>query len=108
MAGAAGRFTRDDLFAAIVEPSRNVAPLYRTTLMTTRSGKTHLGLVVYESPDGTLLQTSPDNTVRITGDDLLLRQSSQQSLMPTGLLNELSDRDLADLYAYLRSLTKAE
>ncbi len=108
LAGAAQRFSRADLFTAIIEPSRNVAPLYRTTLITTRSGKTHLGLIVYESPDGTLLQTSPDTTVRITGDEMLQRQMSQQSLMPTGLLNDLSDQNLADLYAYLQSLKKAE
>ncbi len=108
LAGAASRFSRADLFTAIIEPSRNVAPLYRTTQIATRSGKTHLGLVIYESPDGTLLQTSPDTTVRITGDDLLLRQTSQQSLMPTGLLNDLKDQDLADLYAYLKSRTKAQ
>ena len=108
LAGAAGRFSRGDLFTAIIEPSANVAPLYRTTLVSTRSGKTYLGVVIYESPDGTLLQTSPDTTVRITGDDLLQMQPSTQSLMPTGLLNDLSDQDLADLYAYLKSLTKAQ
>ena len=108
LAGAAGRFSREDLFAAIIEPSRQVAPLYRTTMVNTRSGKTYLGIVVYESPDGTLLQTSPDTTVRITGEELLLMQPSSQSLMPTGLLNDLSDQDLADLYAYLKSLTKAQ
>jgi len=108
LAGAAGRFSREDLFAAIIEPSREVAPLYRTTMVTTRSGKTYLGMVVYESPDGTLLQISPDTTVRITGEELLLMQPSSQSLMPTGLLNDLTDQDLADLYAYLKSLTKAQ
>ena len=108
LAGAAGRFSREDLFAAIIEPSRNVAPLYRTTMVSTRSGKTYLGVVVYESPDGTLLQTSPDTTVRITGEELLQMQPSTQSLMPTGLLNDLTDQDLADLYAYLKSLTKAQ
>ena len=77
-------------------------------MVSTRSGKTYLGVVVYESPDGTLLQTSPDTTVRITGEELLQMQPSTQSLMPTGLLNDLTDQDLADLYAYLKSLTKAQ
>ena len=108
LAGAAGRFSRADLFTAIIEPSRNVAPLYRTTQVSTRSGKTYLGLTVYESPDGTLLQTTPDTTVRITGEDLLQSQPSNQSLMPSGLLNDLTDQELADLFAYLKSLTKAQ
>ncbi|MBX9789832.1 MAG: c-type cytochrome [Pirellulales bacterium] len=104
LAGAAARFSRDDLFAAIVDPSRDVAPLYRTTIISTRDGRVFTGLIVYESPDGTLLQTGPDTTVRITGDELASQRASEQSLMPTGLLAGLSDQQLADLDAYLRSL----
>lgn len=104
LTGAASRMTREDLFTAIVDPSRDVAPLYRTTLIATRSGRVYHGLVVYESPDGTLLQTDPDTTVRITGEELLVQQPSSQSLMPNGLLEGASDQELADLYAYLRTL----
>ena len=100
--------TREDLFAAIYDPQREVAPPYRTTLIATRSGQVHHGLVVYESPEGTLLQTAPDITVRITGDELLSMQPSNRSLMPTGLLDPLSDRELADLAAYLGSLHSTE
>jgi putative membrane-bound dehydrogenase-like protein len=105
LAGAAARFSREDLFVAIVDPSRDVAPLYRTTIVTTRDGRLFQGLIVYESPDGTLLQTGPDATVRVTGDELASQRAGEQSLMPTGLLNGLTDRQLADLDAYLRSLT---
>ena len=104
LAGAAARFSREDLFAAIVDPSRNVAPLYHTTIITTRDGRVFQGLIVYESPDGTLLQTGPDTSVRITGDELASQRGGEQSLMPTGLLAGLSDEQLADLDAYLRSL----
>ena len=105
LAGAAARFSREDLFAAIVDPSRNVAPLYHTTIITTRDGRVFQGLIVYESPDGTLLQTGPDTTVRITGDELASQRGGEQSLMPTGLLAGLTDQQLADLDAYLRSLS---
>ncbi len=104
LAGAAGRFSREDLFAAMIDPSKEISPLYKTTLIATRSGKVYHGLMVYESPEGTLLQTTPDTTLRITGEEVLAMQPSRQSLMPTGLLNELTDRDLADLYAYLRTI----
>lgn len=105
LAGAAARFSREDLFAAIVDPSRNVAPLYHTTIITTRDGRVLQGLIVYESPDGTLLQTGPDTTVRITGDELAGQRGGDGSLMPTGLLASLTDQQLADLDAYLRSLS---
>ena len=108
LAGAAKRLTREDLFAAIYDPQREVAPPYRTTLIATRSGQVHHGLIIYESPEGTLLQTAPDTTLRITGDELLTMQPSNRSLMPTGLLDPLSDQDLADLWSYLGSLPTSE
>jgi putative membrane-bound dehydrogenase-like protein len=105
LTGAAARFARDDLFAAIVDPSRDVSPAYQTTAVTTRSGQAYNGVLVYDSADGLLLQTGPDTTVRITGDDIATQQASRQSLMPTGLLDRASDQDLADLYAYLKTLS---
>ncbi|MEX2120200.1 MAG: PVC-type heme-binding CxxCH protein [Pirellulales bacterium] len=102
--GAAARFSPQDLFAAIVEPSKEVSPLYQTTLVTTRGGQVYHGLLVYDSADGLLLQTSPDTTVRVTGDDIDQVLPSRQSLMPTGLLNDATDQDLADLYAYLKTI----
>lgn len=105
LAGAAARFSREDLFAAILDPSKDVAPLYQTTQVITRSGRMVNGLVVYESPDSTLIQTDPETTVRIAGDEIQLLKKSRQSLMPTGLLNGAEADELADLYAYLRTLT---
>ena len=108
LAAAAGRFSRDDLFAAIIDPHKEVSPLYQTTQIVTGSGRVFHGLIVYESPDGTLLQTTPEETIRIAGDEIVSMQPSTRSLMPTGLLNGLSDGDLADLYAYLRTLHVAK
>jgi len=102
--GAAARFSREDLFAAIIDPNRDIAPLYRSLMIVTKDGRIHVGLQVYESPDGTLLQTSPEQTVRITGDEVQSRYPASQSLMPSGLLDGLSDQDLADLDAFLRTL----
>jgi hypothetical protein len=62
------------------------------------------GLVVYESPESTLLQTGPDTTVRITSTDTTVMRPSSQSLMPTGLLDPLTDKQVADLYAFLKTL----
>jgi putative heme-binding domain-containing protein len=104
LAGAATRFSRDDLFAAIVDPNREVAPIYQTTEVVTETGQVYNGLVVYESPDTTMLQTGPDTVVRVGGVRKDGMRKSNVSLMPVGLLNDLSDRELADLYAYLKTL----
>ncbi len=103
--GVTGRFSRADLFTAILQPSKEVAPRYRTTLIATDDGKVYQGLIVYEAVDSVLLQTGPTQTIRLTERQIRARRQTALSLMPVGLLEALSDRDLADLYAYLQSLT---
>ncbi|HEX7446577.1 MAG TPA: hypothetical protein VF306_03470, partial [Pirellulales bacterium] len=102
--GVAGRFSRDDLFTAIVEPSRDVSSRYRTVSLATAAGKTYQGMIVYDAVDGVILQTGASTTVRVPGDEIVVRRPSTASLMPSGLLDKLSDAQIADLYAYLNSL----
>jgi putative heme-binding domain-containing protein len=102
----ARRFSRDDLFASIIEPNQSVSPAYQTKRFETASGRVFSGMVVYESPNGTLLQIGPDDTVRIADDEIVEITSSPTSLMPNGLLRDATDQDLTDLYAYLQQLAK--
>jgi putative heme-binding domain-containing protein len=104
LAGSAGRFSRDDLFTAIVLPSRDVSSRYQTTIIETTQGKTYSGLIVYESVDGLLLRNATNQTFRIEARDIVSRTKSPVSLMPNNLLKDLTPADHADLYAYLRTL----
>jgi putative heme-binding domain-containing protein len=104
--GITGRFSRDDFFTAILLPSKDISPRYRTTAVSLRDGKTYQGLVIYEATDSLLLQTGPATTVRVPAEQIESRRFSDVSLMPTGLLDALKDQEIADLYAYLRSMGK--
>lgn len=104
--GAASRFSRDDLFAAIVFPSRDVSPRYQSELIVTRDGQSYSGLVVYEAVDGLVLRDAQNRTWRLEAADIEARRRLPTSLMPSGLLKDLAPADLADLYAYLRSLAQ--
>jgi len=106
--GAISRLSRDDLFTAIIDPNLEVSPAFRTTLVATSSGQVYHGLIVYESPEGTLLQTGPDTTVRVTDVEQSSLRPSSLSLRPTGLLDTLSDQELSDLYAHLKTLGQNE
>ncbi|MBW3541455.1 MAG: c-type cytochrome [Planctomycetes bacterium] len=106
LAGAAGRFSRDDLFTAIAAPNRDVSTRYQTTLVQTKRGKVYTGLIVYESVDGLLLRDANGRTFRIEGKDIALRKTMTTSLMPAGLLKDAAHSDLADLYAYLKALAQ--
>jgi putative heme-binding domain-containing protein len=104
LTGIANRFSRDDLFTAILYPSRDVAPAFRVDNIETQDGKRFAGIVVFESADGVIVQLDAVNTVRIDSGNIASRQPGRKSLMPAGLLKDLKPEDLADLYAYLKSL----
>ena len=104
LTGIANRFSRDDLFTSIIYPSRDVAPAFRVDNIDTQDGKHFAGIVVFESADGVIVQLDAVNTVRIDSGNIASRQPGKKSLMPGGLLKDLKPDDLADLYAYLKSL----
>lgn len=104
--GVTQRFSQLDLLNAIIHPDKDVPNRYRAIAYTTTKGQIVLGLVVYESADGVLLQTSSGEAKRLAGNEITLRQQTQRSLMPAGLLDEAKDQEIADLFAYLKSLGK--
>ena len=106
LAGSAGRFSRVDLFTAIVLPSRDVSPRYQTTVVQTDSGQVYSGLIVYQSVDGVTLRTGTNRTIRLERGEIEFQSRRSESLMPMGLLKGLKDSGYADLYAYLASLRK--
>ena len=102
--GVARRYSRRDLFAAIVDPSRDVSTRYQTTSIVTTDGRTYTGLIVYQSVDGLLLRDAEHQTWRIEADEIEMRVKQPKSLMPAGLLKDRSPQDLADLNSYIQGL----
>jgi putative membrane-bound dehydrogenase-like protein len=107
LTGAAQRLAPVDLFNAIVFPSRDVAPAYRMTTYHLRDGQSHTGLMAFESADGVIIHTGMGSTLRLAESDIVNRQPSALSFMPSGLLAGLNPQGLADLYAYLKTLQPA-
>lgn len=101
--GVTKRFSREDLFTAILQPNKDVPARYRTMQLTLSSGKVYQGIIVYEAVDGVLLLTGPGESVRLKQERVSERRQLPTSLMPAGLLDRLRDAEIADLYAYLRS-----
>jgi putative membrane-bound dehydrogenase-like protein len=104
LAGVAKRFSRDDLFTAIINPNRDVSSRYQTTMVVTDDGKVYTGLVIYEAVDGMILRNATNQTFRLETSDIEVQRKLPQSLMPPGLLKEATPQNLADLNAYLQSL----
>src|SRR4029078_6886763 len=82
LAGAANRFSKEDLFTAIAIPSRDVSARYQTTIAQTKDGKSYSGLVIYESVDGFILRNGTGQTFRIETPQVDEKWKSPVSLMP--------------------------
>lgn len=104
LAGVGRRLSRDDLFAAILAPARDVAPAYRPLLVETADGRTIAGVLVFESAEALIVRTGPSTVERVDGPSIASRRAGTGSLMPAGLLRGAGAGEVADLYAYLKSL----
>jgi putative heme-binding domain-containing protein len=102
--GVTRRFSRDDIFRIIAQPSDRISDRYRAKLILTNDGNLLVGIPIYESIDGITIQDADGTTLRINRDEIESIRISDQSMMPTGLLDELSPEQFADLGAFLESL----
>jgi putative heme-binding domain-containing protein len=71
-----------------------------------KDGRVFSGVVAFESADGYIVQTGAVTTVRLATEEIAAQRTGTGSLMPAGLLKDLSPGDVADLYAYLAALGK--
>jgi putative heme-binding domain-containing protein len=91
------------LLAAIVTPSAAVESGYRLFRLRTNDGDVLDGLLVRESPQELVLR--PVNGEERTIPRSRIQQSgfTRFSIMPEGLLDALSPKDAADLFAHLKA-----
>ncbi len=95
--------TERDLLESIVFPSASFVRSYEPVVVTTRAGKSHNGLVKKDGPDEIVLTVAADQEVHIPRDDVDDVQPSKVSVMPAGLDQQLSVREIADLIAFLKA-----
>jgi putative membrane-bound dehydrogenase-like protein len=92
-----------DLLEAIVFPSASLVRSYEPVAVTTKNGKLYNGLIKKDAPDELTLVLTADQEIRIARKDIEDVQPSKISIMPAGLDQQLTSRDLADLVAFLKA-----
>jgi putative membrane-bound dehydrogenase-like protein len=91
-----------DLLESILFPSLSFVRSYEPVIVATRDGKTVSGNMRSEGPNGVVLTTGPRQEVRIDRDEIEEIRPGNVSVMPSGLDQQLSDQDLADLLSFLK------
>jgi len=104
LAGIASIYDQAELIRSVLEPSSRVAAAYRTTIAATRSGAVHQGLARPGDPAELVLVEPNLQITRIPRAEILSQRTSNQSFMPSGLIDSLSPVEFADLIAFLSTL----
>jgi putative heme-binding domain-containing protein len=96
---------RNRLITSIIDPSREIGPLYGQLTVETKSGETHSGVPLgIDFVDTLSLKLANGTRVKLQRDQVESIQSSTQSIMPAGLEKQMSVEEFRDLLAYLESL----
>ncbi len=95
---------RRDLLEAILFPSTSLARGYESFHVVLTDGKVQSGLLSRETAAAIFLRTTERAEVRVDRQAIEEMSPSRTSIMPQGLEKTLSQRELGDLLAYLRSL----
>jgi putative heme-binding domain-containing protein len=95
--------TERDLLESIVFPSASIVRSYEPVVVVTKAGKFINGLIRQETADAIVLATGPNQEVRLARDEIEEIQPSKVSVMPAGLDQQLTPRELADLVTFLKA-----
>jgi putative heme-binding domain-containing protein len=98
----AQRFKRADVLESIYYPSKVISDQYRSTTIVTLKGQRIEGLAAVQGDAITVLQ-SDGTKVTLRKKDVDQQYASLMSVMPEKLLDALSKREIADLFAFLES-----
>ena len=98
------KYGKDELLRSILYPSAAIGYNYRSSILALADGRVLTGLIVEEAPDRIVLKTADGKRQAIRPADIEDRKSSEVSLMPEGLAEAMTDRDLVDLLAFLTTL----
>lgn len=92
----------ETLLTSVVNPSAEIREGYETTLLRTADGRILSGFVTDQDTQMITIRVSSGEDVRVRRDDIDEMMPAGRSLMPDGLLREMTDQQLRDFFAYLR------
>ena len=95
------RFNLDYVLQNVIDPSAVIAKEFQVTLVRTKDGRVVSGIAA--ETDHAIKVISETGTVVVPWDQVDKVKRSDLSMMPDGLINSLSEQDMADLVAYLRT-----
>ncbi len=111
LTAAGNRYSLEDLIATLVDPSKEVSDQYQATNFRLMNGKVVTGRVVNLNKENYMVQTdmiNPAQMARIKVEEIDEMAPSSVSMMPEGLLDNLTAEEIRDLIAYMKSVSELD
>ncbi|MDM4016077.1 DUF7133 domain-containing protein [Roseiconus lacunae] len=108
LSGIARRFTKREIVESILYPAHVVSDQYANRKLLTLDGKVYVGMVSEQS-DGKLVVRDSNNTMTVIEPDNVDQiLPSNSSIMPSGLIDNLTKDEISDLMSYMGVVPAAE
>ena len=101
LSAVSSRFRKKDILESIIYPSHVISDQYRAKTVITNEGKQYTGIVARGAPGEVVVLQQDGRKVVLKKEQIEETVASKQSAMPSGLLEDLTLEEVADLFAYL-------
>ena len=89
----------------ILNPSGDIQDDYKLVVITTQDGRTYSGNIIAENDRNVTLRVVGQEPIALNKSKIRSRDVTEKSMMPEGLLNALTDTEVLNLVAYLKTIT---
>nr|WKN39870.1 PmoA family protein [Tunicatimonas sp. TK19036] len=91
------------ILSNVLDPSGEIQDDYKMIVVTTRDGRTYAGNIASETERQLTLRVVGQEAVVINKSEIQSQEETPNSMMPPGLFSTLTDEEVLDLVAYLRT-----
>jgi putative membrane-bound dehydrogenase-like protein len=95
----------DDLLIAILDPNREAQPIFVSYTASTEDGKVYTGIIAAETAASVTLRRAEAKEDVVLRNQLEELVSNGVSLMPEGMEKDLTPQQVADVIAFIKSLS---
>lgn len=107
LSSVAKRFTKTEFLESTLYPSHVISDQYATKKVLTTSGEVHVGILV-KTPNGYLVRVNQDKEITVEDSEIEEVLPSKVSVMPSGLLDNLTPSEIRDLLCFFGYLPSAQ
>ena len=103
LGGITTRYSKAEIVESILKPSAKISQGFESEYFKLKNGTEYEGFVVKEGGDSVDLRNIVGATFMVEKGDIAKRERREKSIMPEGLISNITPEDLASLLAYLES-----